>query len=135
MTPLAGRCRESRRKKYRPSMSRESPRGFTLIEVVVAIVILAVGALALAGSAAVTVRRMSEAARRSSGVTMARSRAEAAMASTCGSIASGSETARGVRSDWVVSIGAVSAELSQRVSYPTNRGIRSDDFLTAAPCR
>ena len=116
-------------------MSRQSHRGFTLIEVVVAVVILAVGALALAGSAAVTVRRMSEAARRSSGVTMVRSRAEAAVASTCGSLASGSETVRGVRSDWVVSVGAVSAELSQRVSYPTHRGTRSDDFLTAAPCQ
>ncbi|HYN79947.1 MAG TPA: prepilin-type N-terminal cleavage/methylation domain-containing protein [Gemmatimonadaceae bacterium] len=115
-------------------MNRESQRGFTLIEVVVAIVILAAGALALAGSAAVTVRRMSDTARRSSGVTMARSRAEASMASACGSLASGSETARGVRSDWVVSAGAVSAELSQRVSYPTSRGARSDDFLTAAPC-
>jgi prepilin-type N-terminal cleavage/methylation domain-containing protein len=116
-------------------MSRGPHRGFTLIEVVVAIVILAAGALALAGSAAVTVRRMSEASRRSSGVTMARSRAEAAMASTCGSLASGSETARGVRSEWVVSVGAISTELSQRVSYPTSRGTRSDDFLTAAPCQ
>jgi len=115
-------------------MGKESRGGFTLVEVLVAIVILATGALALAGSAALTVRRMAEAARRSAAVSMARSRAESSLASPCGSLASGSETAGGVRSDWVVSTGSGSAELSQRVSYPTTRGSRSDDFLTAAPC-
>lgn len=116
-------------------MGRKSRGGFTLIEVVVAIVILAAGALALAGTAAVTVRRMAEASRRTSAVAMARSRAETSMASTCGSLTSGSETARGVRSDWVVSAASFSEELSQRVSYPTNRGEHSDDFLTGALCR
>lgn len=115
-------------------MGRGSRGGFTLVEVLVAIVILATGALALAGSAAVTVRRMAEAARRSTAVSMARSRAESSLASPCAVLASGSETAGGVRSDWIVAAGSVSAELSQRVSYPTFRGARTDDFLTAAPC-
>lgn len=115
-------------------MRRKVRSGFTLIEVIVAIVILATGALALAGSAAVTVRRMAEAARRTAAVSMARSRAEISLALPCGSLASGSETAGAVRSEWVVSPGSASAELSQRVSYPTFRGERSDDFLTAAPC-
>ena len=50
--------------------------GFTLIEVVVAIVLLAVGVFALAGSAAVTVKRMSAAQRTSSAAAAARTRAE-----------------------------------------------------------
>ena len=108
--------------------------GFTLIEVVVAIVMLAAGALALAGTAAVTARRMAESARRSSAVSMARSRAEVSMASPCASLASGSETVRGVQSSWVAVVASVSTELNQRVSYPTSRGERSDDFVTAAPC-
>lgn len=115
-------------------MGNESRGGFTLVEVVVAILILATGALALAGSAAVTARRMAEAARRSAAVSMARTRAEFSLALPCASLASGSETIRGVRSDWVVAAGSGSAELSQRVSYPTSRGERSDDFLTSAPC-
>lgn len=115
-------------------MCKESRAGFTLIEVIVAIVMLATGALALAGSAAVTVRRMAEAAHRSAAVAMARSRAESSLASPCLSLASGSETTRGIRSDWVVAVSSASAELTQRVSYPTARGERSDDFITAAPC-
>ena len=115
-------------------MSKESRTGFTLIEVVIAIVVLGTGALALAGSAAVTVRRMAEAARHAAAVSMARTRAESSLASPCGSLASGSEISRGIRSDWVVRGGAASTELSQRVSYPTTRGERSDDFVTAAPC-
>ena len=108
--------------------------GFTLIEVVVAIVMLAAGALALAGTAAVTARRMAESARRSSAVSMARSRAEVSMASPCASLASGSETVRGVQSSWVAAVALASTELNQRVSYPTSRGERSDDFVTAAQC-
>jgi prepilin-type N-terminal cleavage/methylation domain-containing protein len=116
-------------------MSKETRGGFTLIEVVIAIVVLGAGALALAGSAALTVRRMAEAARRSAAVSVARTRAELSLASPCGALASGSESARGIRSDWVVATGSASAELSQRVSYPSMRGERSEDFLTAAPCQ
>lgn len=108
--------------------------GFTLIEVVIAIVILAAGALALAGTAAVTARRLAESSRQTSAVSVARSRAEASMASPCASLASGSETVRGVQSAWIATLASASTELSQRVSYPTSRGERSDDFLTAAPC-
>ncbi|HYN81538.1 MAG TPA: prepilin-type N-terminal cleavage/methylation domain-containing protein [Gemmatimonadaceae bacterium] len=108
--------------------------GFTLIEVVVAIVMLAAGALALAGTAAVTARRMAESARRSSAVSMARSRAEVSLASPCASLASGSETVRGVQSSWVAVAASASTELNQRVSYPTSLGERSDDYVTAAPC-
>ena len=115
-------------------MRKRIRHGFTLIEVIVAMVILATGVLALAGSAALTVRRMAEATRRTTAVSMARTRAESSLALPCGSLSSGSETVRGVRSEWVVSPGVGSAELSQRVSYPTFRGERSDDFLTAAPC-
>ena len=113
---------------------RKARRGFTLIEVVIAIVLLAAGALALAGTAAVTARRMAESGRRSTAVSLARSRAEVSMASPCTSLASGSETVHGVQSAWVATSTAASTELSQRVTYPTGRGDRSDDFLTAAPC-
>jgi prepilin-type N-terminal cleavage/methylation domain-containing protein len=113
---------------------RRAREGFTLIEVVISIVLLAAGALALAGTAAVTARRMAESSRRSSAVSMARSRAEVSMASPCAALTSGSETIHGVQSAWVATSATVSTELSQRVSYPTSRGDRSDDFLTAAPC-
>jgi prepilin-type N-terminal cleavage/methylation domain-containing protein len=50
--------------------------GFTLIEVVIAIVLLSVGALALAGSAAAMARQMARNGRRERATMLARSQAE-----------------------------------------------------------
>ncbi len=108
--------------------------GVTLIEVVVAILVLAVGALALAGSAAVTLRRMSDTARGTAAASVVRSRAEQSFSRPCAALGSGSQQLLGVRSEWFIAGGAGSANISQRVTYPTRGGDHSDEFLTAAPC-
>lgn len=110
-------------------------RGLTLIEIVVAILILSVGALALAGASALIVRRLSESARSASATTIARNRLESSQSLPCSAITSGSEQILGVRSEWSTTGSAYSAAISQRVSYPTRRGAHTDRFLTAAPCR
>jgi prepilin-type N-terminal cleavage/methylation domain-containing protein len=115
-------------------MNRGSSAGFTLVEVVVAILVLTVGALALAGSAAVTVRRMSEGARRSAAASVARVRAESSFATSCLALGGGSEELLGVRSVWSVAATAASTDISQQTTYSTFRGDHTDDFLTAAPC-
>lgn len=115
-------------------MKRKSRAGFTLVEVVVAILLLSVGGLALAGSAAVMARRMAETARSEAAVSVGRSRAEISFATPCGALAGGNERVLGVRSDWSVSASAGSTDISQRITYPTRRGDHFDDFLTAAPC-
>lgn len=107
--------------------------GFTLIEVMIAVVVLTVGALALAGSSAVTVRRMSENERRATAAGVARNRAESAHAYSCG-LPSGIDQWLSVRSEWWTSAGAYSADIRQKVSYLTRTGTHGDDFLTAVPC-
>lgn len=109
-------------------------RGVTLIEVVVAIVILAVGALALAGSAAITLRRMSDSSRASAAAFLARSRAESSFSDSCGAMSAGNQRAPGVRSEWSVTTGIASADLRQRVTYATRGGDHTDEFLTTVPC-
>lgn len=109
-------------------------RGVTLIEVVVAILILSVGALALAGSAAITVRRMSDGSRGSAAAFAARSRAETSFSKPCGSLNDGNRSIRGVRSEWSIADGAFSADLRQRVTYGTRGGDHVDEFLTTVPC-
>lgn len=116
-------------------MHRKARAGVTLIEVVVAILLLTVGALSLAGAAAVTVRRMGESARRATAVSVARARAESSFAAPCTALTDGSEQLLGVRSEWSIASAAASAEISQRITYSTRRGSHADDFLTAAPCR
>lgn len=115
-------------------MKTRARRGLTLIEIVVAILILSVGALALAGSSAVMVRRMAESARGAAAASVARSRLESSFATQCTALSSGGELILGVQSDWSVSGSAKSTDIRQRVTYPTRRGTHTDDFLTAAPC-
>lgn len=110
-------------------------RGLTLIEIVIAILILSVGALALAGTSALMVRRLSESTRSAVATSVARNRLESSQSSPCSALTAGSEQIFGVRSEWSTTGSAFSAAISQRVSYPTRRGAHTDQFLTAAPCR
>lgn len=110
-------------------------RGLTLVEIVVAILILSVGALALAGTSALMVRRISESARGAAATAVARNRLEYSLSSPCSALTSGSEQLFGVRSEWSTTGSAYSAAVSQRVSYPTRRGAHTDHFLSAVPCR
>ena len=108
--------------------------GVTLIEVIVAILLLSAGALALAGSAAVTLRRMSDGSRGSAAASVARSRAEESFSQSCAGLDNGSQRTRGVQSEWSVSGGALSTDVRQRVTYSTKRGEHLDEFLTTVPC-
>jgi len=115
-------------------MKRCYRAGVTLIEVVVAMVVLTTGLLALAGSAAVTIRRMAETSRGVSAASVGRSRAESSFALPCVALGSGSETVFGVRSEWSVTRSSAAADITQRITYSTRRGDHADDFMTAVPC-
>lgn len=115
-------------------MEPGSRTGVTLIEVVVAILVLAVGVLALAGSATVTMWRMSSTARGTAAASVARSRSESSFSRSCAALGSGSERLLGVRSEWSIVGRAGSADINQRVTYPTRGGDHIDEFLTATPC-
>ena len=116
-------------------MQRRSRTGLTLIEIVVAILVLSVGALAFAGSSAVMVRRLAESARGAAAASAARSRLESSFARACDVLTSGSEQSFGVRSDWSVTGSGRTSDIRQRITYPTLRGSRNEDFLTTAPCQ
>lgn len=91
---------------------RRAPRrGFTIIEVLVAVIVLSVGVLALASTAALTGRQIGEGGARSRAATLALSRFEvvaARAAAGCnaivpvgGSVARDS-TLRGIRERWTI---------------------------------
>ena len=107
--------------------------GFTLIEVVIAIFVFAIGGLGLAASSAAITRQISTNTLRQRAVTIARTRAELASSSTCDAISSGNATIAGVYSSWTVS-GSGIRVLDQTVHRTDSRGVRSDTFLSAVPC-
>ena len=76
--------------------------GYTLVEIIVAILLFTIGGLALASTSAIVGRVMSATSMRGRAARTAASRMEV-LASECGHATSGSETVRGIDSRWTVS--------------------------------
>jgi len=108
--------------------------GFALIELIVAITLLAAGVLALAGSAVslgVLARRgWAQAA----SAAAAGAAIEAARAAGCGASATGVASARGLRLSWIVAGSGALREMTVVTAYPWGPGLRSDTFVAALRC-
>lgn len=107
--------------------------GLTLIEVIVAMLVFAVGGLGLAAGSAVFAKQVGLNTLRSNAVTIARSRAERASASGCGSISGGEEQRLGIRSVWSVN-GGPAMTLDQSLERQSALGMHRDRFLSAVAC-
>lgn len=103
------------------------------MEVLVAMLVFAVGALGLAAGSAVVARQFAGNTLRSNALRIARTRAERAIADGCLASTSGEDRRLGVRSVWRSSLGA-SVTLDQTLERSTPLGVRSDRFLSGVPC-
>jgi prepilin-type N-terminal cleavage/methylation domain-containing protein len=108
-------------------------RGLTLVEVVIAILVFAIGGLGLAASSAAVAKQISSSTLRARAASIARSRSETAQGSQCGSLASGEARTAGVYSVWNIAGGAT-VTLEQRLERSDARGIHGDRFLSAVAC-
>jgi prepilin-type N-terminal cleavage/methylation domain-containing protein len=96
-------------------------RGFTIVEVIAAVVVLAVGVLGLAGTAAMVTRLLGQGDRQTDAAVMAQKRFEQLRATRC-PVAGGLTTASGATEQWTViaPIGPASLrlyEVNDSVSY------------------
>jgi prepilin-type N-terminal cleavage/methylation domain-containing protein len=115
-------------------MQRTEKRGYTLVEIIVALVVFATGALGLAAGSAIVMREMATNGIRGAATRLARNRQET-VHSTCWTAQSGSEIAGGIRSEWTVSRPDSSMiRLAGSVSYQTYRGSHSDPYTLAFRC-
>lgn len=86
----------------RPSLD-VARRGFTVVEVLLALIIVAVGLLGVAGTSAIALRASSAASREQSAIARARTRLALLESAGCGSAASGErQLAPGLRERWSV---------------------------------
>jgi len=117
-------------------MKTKSNSGFTLVEVIIAIVVLTVGLLGLASTAAVVTRMIGQGQRYSEAAAIASERFEILRAQSCPSMAAGSETKDQFSLRWTVSSvnGTKGNLLSVYVTSPTGTGTRVDSFVTAVAC-
>jgi prepilin-type N-terminal cleavage/methylation domain-containing protein len=111
--------------------------GFTLVELVVAMMLFTVGLLALASGAGGVVRLMDMSNRQTLAATMAKSRFETLRSTSCATLASGSSTTRGMTETWTVSPYANQGFTARvTVSYKQRRGTTRQVVLgTVISCR
>ena len=115
--------------------------GFTLIEVMVAVIILSVGILALASGSGAVYRMLGAGKRSTKAAAIASERMELlrrqanATNPRCSAVAGGSATRPGnVTETWTVAGTGSSRTVKVWVRYPTSRGTTADTLFTTLPC-
>lgn len=113
----------------------KSRRAFTLVEIVVAIMLLSVGVLALAGTAVLVLRLIGAGGTHAVAAATAESRFEILRATPCAALASGSSVARGVQEQWSVGpAGTRLFDVSDSLSYATAFGAHTQEFRSLVWC-
>jgi Tfp pilus assembly protein PilV len=114
---------------------RTARAGFTLLEALIAVVIINVGLLALVASTAILIRQTAEVRARSAAVRAAANRLQRLGAATCAPTSGNAAGAFGIREIWSIDVqqGGV-RELLDSVTYTTPSGERSVVLRTKLPC-
>lgn len=120
-------------------------KGFTLLEVLVALVVLSTGILGLAANAALVSRLVGDGSRLTLAATAATARLEQLRAVPCASVTAGTAVTRGIEERWTLTpIGpageprALEVQLSVRYRLRAFQGTdptRTQRFRGAVPCR
>jgi prepilin-type N-terminal cleavage/methylation domain-containing protein len=128
-------CSSHRSLASRGSDQQRARRGFTIIELLVAITLLAVGVLALAGMSAVVMYNVNGAAQQTIAATVAQARLERLRSANCASLAgTGAATRRGMTETWKVVNGSRTVTASVVVTYYDGRGKQTFTHRTIIPC-
>lgn len=124
----------SRRHRATASATRRTRRGFSLVELMVAMVLLAIGVLGLAGVSAYAVRQTNTAQARNAATLIAESRMEELRSRTCANVTAGTRTLpNGIVESWnVAAINSTTRSVTGRVIFTRRSGriARPDTIFT-----
>lgn len=107
----------------------------TLVEVVLAVVILAVGLLAMVGTGAAVTALIAEGGWHQRTSTLAREQFEILYGRPCVGIGAGAVTRGALSAVWAVSGAGSARRVVLTVTSPRRRGPRSDVFEALIPCQ
>ena len=129
--------RDVRREADHAAIRRQRRAGFTIVEVVVAVMILSVGVLGLAGAAAIVTRMMGASEIQSDASTVAAARFEILRGTRC-PLASGSASNAGINESWTVqalgNAGYRMYEVMDSVTYMNRDGQRGKSYRSVVQC-
>lgn len=109
-------------------------RGFSLIELMIAVMILTVGVLGVAGSARVVTQMTGSGARYGASAAVASSRFEQLRAADCSTVASGSATTGRFAEKWTVTTAGMLRTVTLTITYNNGTKTRTDVFSTMISC-
>jgi prepilin-type N-terminal cleavage/methylation domain-containing protein len=102
--------------------SRRPRRGLTLIEMIIAIIIMSVGIMGLAGTATYVAAQMGGGKAQTLAAGLATKVSDSLAARRCAAIVDGSQTVRGVRVAWTVVDSTRTRWVTETVQYKPKRG-------------
>ncbi len=121
----------SMRRRRRPRRARH---GFTVIEMIIAIMVMSIGIMGLAGTARYVAMQMGNGRTQTIAATFATKIADSLSARRCAAIASGSQTKRGVTITWTVADSIRTKWVTEQVQYTTKSGPKTVNYLTVIQC-
>ena len=119
------------RRRRRPGRARQ---GFTVIEMIIAIMVMSIGIMGLAGTARYVAMQMGNGRTQTIAATFATKVADSLSARRCAAIASGSQTKRGVTITWTVADSTRTKWVTEQVQYKTKSGAKTVNYLTVIQC-
>ena len=119
------------RRRRRPRRARQ---GFTVIEMIIAIMVMSIGIMGLAGTARYVAMQMGNGRTQTIAATFATKIADSLSARRCAAIASGSQTKRGVTITWTVADSIRTKWVTEQVQYTTKSGPKTVNYLTVIQC-
>jgi hypothetical protein len=116
-------------------MPKPESTGYTLIEIVIALLLFTIGGLALVSTSALIARATQADGIRERAGRIAASRREV-LGIECQRAASGRETLQQIQSEWAVTrLDSARIRVVEAVSYPTREGRLTLRFDSILPCR
>jgi type II secretion system protein I len=119
----------------RRSPAMRSRPGFTLVELMVALMVFVVGVLAVTSSSAVVMTMIGGSQRRTVAAVVAESRFERLRAVSCTAHTDGNTMTRGVRETWSVVPLTAADDVTVVVTFPSSGGrMTTQTYRTYIPC-
>jgi prepilin-type N-terminal cleavage/methylation domain-containing protein len=110
-------------------------RGFTLIEMIIAIIVMSIGIMGLAGTASYVATQMGAGKMQTIAAAMSAKISDSLSARRCTALVDGSQTKRGVTVSWTVQDSTRTRWVTSTVQYKQKRGsTKTINYTTVVQC-